>query len=487
MRVGYGAPALAALAGRGRTESGRTSTIASSDPVARLHSTPFLVNLFAIPPSASPRLPPTATTTTSKSSSTDNPQTWITQPPPSDRHPPAPLPDFTHPPSTDFVLYPPAPASAPQAPRSARNSAELVPAAASHRAAALSQAFNATGDGPHRRNSSQSSSATSAQNRRVTKIIQGSGHSSTSSTSPFHRYSPPGPSARPQAFYASSAPSSSSALPQHEQHPTGPQRPHVPLFASISTGNVHMQSCAAMAASNMPQDMHGLFDLSANYGEAFQPEAPLFDADYASPRFTSVNEPAATMPSQGTVSPKDLVRDPLASAPPSTAFTNLTSPSIFDSPDVADSFETSPMFNSGDADLGADSWFSLFPGGGAGESDASPPNPSDELYEQAPAAGADRRRPSPGLSPGGARGTPARHSSVSGVGARKRDKPLPPICVEDPSDTVAMKRMRNTLAARKSRQKKVQRFDELEQTIEELRGEVSHWKSLALSRSAGGL
>jgi general control protein GCN4 len=71
------------------------------------------------------------------------------------------------------------------------------------------------------------------------------------------------------------------------------------------------------------------------------------------------------------------------------------------------------------------------------------------------------------------------------VNSRKRDKPLPPIIVEDPNDTVAMKRARNTLAARKSRQRKMQRFDELEDKIAKLEAERDHWKDIALRRGGG--
>jgi len=57
-----------------------------------------------------------------------------------------------------------------------------------------------------------------------------------------------------------------------------------------------------------------------------------------------------------------------------------------------------------------------------------------------------------------------------------------PHIVEDPNDTVAMKRARNTLAARKSRQRKMQRFDELEEKIAKLEEERDHWKGIALRR-----
>ncbi|KFX93014.1 hypothetical protein V490_05038 [Pseudogymnoascus sp. VKM F-3557] len=47
----------------------------------------------------------------------------------------------------------------------------------------------------------------------------------------------------------------------------------------------------------------------------------------------------------------------------------------------------------------------------------------------------------------------------------------------DPNDIVAMKRARNTLAARKSRQKKLERFDELEAEIAKIAAERDMWKA----------
>ena len=78
-----------------------------------------------------------------------------------------------------------------------------------------------------------------------------------------------------------------------------------------------------------------------------------------------------------------------------------------------------------------------------------------------------------------------RPSSVAGVGAKKRDKPLPPIMVDE-HDTVALKRARNTAAARKSRAKKVEERDTLETRIAELENmlatqqrETEFWKAQA--------
>jgi hypothetical protein len=185
----------------------------------------------------------------------------------------------------------------------------------------------------------------------------------------------------------------------------------------------------------------------------------------------------------GTVSPQDLHRDPFASAPNSTAFTNLTSPSTFnESPEYNDNFDVSPFVgNNGDIDqtIAGDPWYPLFPQDDqlqeSSAADHSPLLPEEELeVNEALRSSTGRRRSGTATSP---------PSAVSGV--RKRDKPLPPIIVEDPNDTVAMKRARNTLAARKSRQRKMQRFEELEDEIAKLKTERDHWKSLALRRSGG--
>ncbi|KAI4592499.1 hypothetical protein KJ359_011081 [Pestalotiopsis sp. 9143b] len=73
-------------------------------------------------------------------------------------------------------------------------------------------------------------------------------------------------------------------------------------------------------------------------------------------------------------------------------------------------------------------------------------------------------------------------SDPSGVSSRRGDKMLPPIIIDDPNDTTAMKRARNTLAARKSRERKAQRLDELEQKIAALEAERNHWKEAFLAK-----
>lgn len=186
----------------------------------------------------------------------------------------------------------------------------------------------------------------------------------------------------------------------------------------------------------------------------------------------------------GTVSPQDLLRDPFASAPNSTAFTNLTSPSTYnESPEYSDNFDVSPFVGGGDIDqaLAGDPWYPLFPQDEQADqaADHSPLLPEEELEVSEHLRSTRRRSGTASSPPSGP------HASVSGVNSRKRDKPLPPIIVEDPNDTVAMKRARNTLAARKSRQRKMQRFEELEDEIAKLKSERDHWKSLALRRTGG--
>ncbi|KAI9699034.1 MAG: hypothetical protein M1836_003223 [Candelina mexicana] len=416
---------------------------------------------------------------------TDHHQQWPSQLPPHRLTPSSQ--DFNQIPAEDFVLFPSSTAH-----HSARSPVERGPTTTR---AVPNQTFQATSHGHPQRNSNQSSSVASVQNPRVAEIIQGTGHS-ISSTS-FNRFSP---SVQKEQFYASSAPSSSLALQQQQHSST---RPPVPLFSSNSTGRISVKMATTDThqgtdpSLRLPRsfrfqltyvDMDNFFDLSTGFGGEAAQEAHGFDTIFKSPHFTTINDPAAD--NQVTVSPQDLFHDPSASAPPSTAFTNLTSPSIFDeSPELLDSFETSPLFaNDNDPGAGGDKWFSLFPSNSSAN-DESPLNDHVELVDSSTFSAtvetnSTRRKSSNGNSPPSGRGS-YKHSSISGVSAKKRDKPLPPIVVEDPNDTIAMKRARNTAAARKSRQKKVEKFEEQEQKIQDLLNQVEHWKSLALSRNGG--
>lgn len=235
--------------------------------------------------------------------------------------------------------------------------------------------------------------------------------------------------------------------------------------------------------SHISDALAGLGDLSGYDGGAStaysSPSVPTYDFGMSSS--------ASSITNIGTVSPHDL----LISAPNSTAFTNLTSPSFSnESPEFTDSFDVSPNFGNSDFDTSNDSWFPLFPQDNAMVPDQfpavddSPALRPEELEVVETTKSPPPRRKSASVSPTAGSGH-GRHSSVSGVNSRRRDKPLPPIIVDNPADNVAMKRARNTLAARKSRERKAQRLEDLEEKIMKLEQERDHWKRIAMSRVGG--
>lgn len=356
----------------------------------------------------------------------------------------------------------------------------------------------------------------SLQNQRVANIIQATGHKTTSSAFT-NRYSSTTQNSRPQQFYASSAPSSATNLNIQNR---AQQRPPVPLFPK-STGSIsHGKQGNKMFSGNYtfyqqsPSDMRlqphselDLLDFATFDGGASTEAAFASPANQTYDLSSSV--PSSVVSNMGTVSPQELLlHEPYMSAPSSTALTALTSPSIFDGSPDFDHFDISPSFGHSDLE-NPDTWFSLFPDANplpptqaeqptqpqpeliqpvqqtvqptieqtVSSVEASPATQSEDLEVASPGSGHQRRKSSVS-SPSG------RHSSVAGVGSRRRDKPLPPIIVEDPSDVVAMKRARNTLAARKSRERKAQRLEELEAKIEELIAERDRWKNLALAHGA---
>ena len=161
-----------------------------------------------------------------------------------------------------------------------------------------------------------------------------------------------------------------------------------------------------------------------------------------------------------TVSPKDIFAEN-QSAPPSSAMTNLSTPQTytFDSPGIVHSTGTSPLFCEDELDQDAENWDSLFP-----------PDNATELQSVI-----DRFSPAmPGAS--SSPGSRARPSSVVGSKARRKDKPLPPIDIDNENDPIVKKRKKNTEAARKSRSKKVERVEAMEQEINVLKHEAEQYK-----------
>ncbi|KAF7906837.1 hypothetical protein EAF00_001115 [Botryotinia globosa] len=342
-----------------------------------------------------------------------------------------------------------------------------------HRTPSLSTASVLTAQ--NRRHSSHLASASPLpQNQRVAAIIQSTGHSSNSAFT--HRFTSPAQPVQHQHFYAS-APVSPAPLQQPQR-----SRPQVPLF-SQSSGSIPRTPNMAF------QDM----DL---FGDEFTPfeggssTQNSYSSAFSSPAIPTMYDPINNLSSSSSttnmsfVSPRDLsLRDTFAtaSAPNSAAFTNLTTPSTYnespafeyqDSPFVGqDGLDDNPTVQSGDP------WFSLFPDAENFEQANATNSPllveeELEVAEQLNAKKDPRRKSGSATSP---------MSATSGI--RKPSKALPPIIVEDSNDTVAMKRARNTLAARKSRQRKMQRMEELEDEITRLTAEVAHWKEKALRRT----
>ncbi|KAI1369778.1 hypothetical protein F5Y08DRAFT_324954 [Xylaria arbuscula] len=406
---------------------------------------------------------------------TDSTQsTWL---PSSSSSPPAPSAhhnnSFPSPPQQDFVLF-----DSPQPTRTTVNRSASSSANSAGSFGSLNQNTNTT-----RRDSSASPAL---QNQRVQQIIQATGHQfpSPALTNRFHSIAQN--QSQKQFFAHLSPPSSTAAVNQQ----TRVARPPVPLF-SQGIGN---------------QRTAGAMDLQGEYAPhplAHDPSLPVADALSSLEGFTSFGGGASTAFSSpaingcdldfgsasssthlGTVSPEELLmNDSMSSAPNSTAFTNLTTPSNFGESPGFENYEVSPNYGDFDLSPAGGDWFPLFP---QESTTTTQPAISNKSPVEAPGeleiaeTDSQPRVKSGSSSPSST--NHGRHSSVSGVNARRRDKPLPPIVIEDPSDTVAMKRARNTLAARKSRERKAARLDELEATIAKLEKERDHWKNIALGR-----
>ena len=330
-------------------------------------------------------------------------------------------------------------------------------------------------------NHRQQPATNAVHNPRVAQILQAIGHPALSTVNANRIHN--------NQFYASSAPSSTVTLNKQSR----PALPPVPLF-NQSTGSVP-QPAKMMNAAGLSNPICQSFnscrlpsspaDVDLDDFTAFEGGASTAFSSPAVPTvFDFPGSTSSSVSNLGTVSPQDLlVQEPFLSAPNSAALTALTSPSIYDSPDF-DGFNVSPNFGSADFDGSGDPWYPLFPQDATAPEqqsiENSPAQKSDDADSDSighTSAGSGRRKFSANSPPSG------RHSSVSGVNARKRDKPLPPIIIEDPNDVVAMKRARNTLAARKSRERKAQRFEDLEERIAKLEAERDHWKKIALSQS----
>lgn len=387
---------------------------------------------------------------------TDSQSIWL---PNSDSHLPAPSehqsPNLDSP-QQDFVLF-----DSPQ-PRQLPNRTEQLNSQRRH--------------SYHNRRDKPSSFA--IQNQRVAQILQAIGHQSPSR---------PTGNRFPNQFYASSAPSSTVSLNQHSRS----SRPPVPLFnqntGSGAPSGTMMNAAGLLRPHNSKKSIrsHSSLDVDLDDFTVFDGGASTAFSSPAVPSAFDFSSASSVASHMGTVSPQDLlIHEPFMSAPNSTALTALTSPSVYnESPDL-DGYNVSPNFDTGDFEApNNDPWYPLFPSESnsleQANNEQSPAQGSDDIDSVDRSSGSTTGKKRSSGSPTGS----IRHSSVSGVASRKRDKPLPPIIVEDAGDVVSMKRARNTLAARKSRERKAMRLEELEERIEKLEAERDHWKKIALAQS----
>ncbi|KAF1364686.1 hypothetical protein EJ07DRAFT_96981 [Lizonia empirigonia] len=221
-------------------------------------------------------------------------------------------------------------------------------------------------------------------------------------------------------------------------------------------------------------DLHSKnsFDSGASLMPAFQ--AGGFTLEQVS-AFTAINDPSVASGSTRTVSPKDIFTDAFGSAPPSAAFTNLTSPDIDASPFINDSFETSPMFQGEALLTNTNDWFSLFP---EEETRLHEPKYAPALplpMERTVSSHSFRRKSSVTNSP-----------ATNGISKSRRRKGALPAITVDPNDKIALKRARNTLAARESRQRKFDHVSELEARNADLEAEIEKWKNIAIAHGYTG-
>ncbi|KAI4214550.1 MAG: hypothetical protein LQ351_002967 [Letrouitia transgressa] len=193
-----------------------------------------------------------------------------------------------------------------------------------------------------------------------------------------------------------------------------------------------------------------------------------------------------------TVSPREVEKE--MSAPASSTYTNLETPAtttletpattVDESPSMLFSNETSPFMQ---LDNEGQNWESLFPDeentGSAGysgsfDTDNSIPHRTNSLTMA-------RQQSSPGRSSSHDSPKP-RQPSVQGMIKKSRRGGNLKSLTPDPKDVAAVKRCRNTLAARESRARKAARLETLIQENEQLAAERELWKRRALSLGYSG-
>ncbi|KAI1090463.1 cross-pathway control 1 [Rostrohypoxylon terebratum] len=204
------------------------------------------------------------------------------------------------------------------------------------------------------------------------------------------------------------------------------------------------------------QSIDALQGLPGGGATPYSPAMPSYDGSMSSTPGSMENF---------VVSPNQLQLDHF-SAPNSAAMTALTTPSLpNDSPDLFDnSFETSPFVGGNEIDNS--NWFPLFDSQPIANSSLNIDSlsPIDQPEDIAKTDNVSRPRAESSAS----HSTKTFVKRVSEGGVTKSKKPLPNIIIEDENDSVAVKRARNTMAARKSRARRAEKIEYLEKRVQEL-------------------
>lgn len=238
----------------------------------------------------------------------------------------------------------------------------------------------------------------------------------------------------------------------------------------------------------VPGSMASVFDITFLPGSdllASQDDFLDFGTNFQPTNYTPVSD---MTPNDGTISPSELFKDDsiIMSAPPSTAFPNLSTPDsgYLESPAMASSgLNTSPLEDGLlDSQLNfaeLDSMAPLFPQDGFDQF-AQPPMPgpikpsfgASASMSSASASPMVRQKSSPGRPPSIPFTHGRKHSDTCGISkssSKSRSKVLPEIKIDSDDDRETAKRKKNTAAARKSRQRKQEAAEAAEAEIQRLR------------------
>lgn len=217
-------------------------------------------------------------------------------------------------------------------------------------------------------------------------------------------------------------------------------------------------------------------------------------SDFGVSSFTAVNQSARDSPT-GTVSPTDLSLEPslTMSAPSSTAFPNLSTPGtnplespFWDMAGNSSSLDTSPMHPDGQLDAALDGdWASAPLFSNDPQLDPFAASQMGDSVIPGYTAASPMVRQKSGGSPGRPVGSGRKHSDVAGVkAASKSRKPLPEIVIAEEDDKDIAKRKKNTAAARKSRERKLEKAMEAETEISRLNDLIKMYEANVTEQQA---